>query len=346
MKSTDLERPTVAIAYVLLSLELAAERGLPRERLLKDLDIGQRQLQQADARVSFLQYGRLCARILRYSGDQGLGYEFGLRSGLTAHGFVGLGLMSQPNVREAVNFAIRYTPRVRSPGFCLNFVLDGDSAVVDLHETVQYGPLHQYAIDMQLVAASTMLRVALATEEMELWFKCAEPEHYMRYRERLPTVRFAMGANQIRFAAALLQRPLASANAVTAELVKSHCERESSLLDLGEELPALVRTLLSVEIGCYPDLGAVAMRLSISPRTFKRRLHDNGLSYTQLVNEARERDAVRLLRDTTLTVEQIAERMGYSEAANFSRAFLKLTGRTPSALRARGRRAARPAVRP
>lgn len=31
--------------------------------------------------------------------------------------------------------------------------------------------------------------------------------------------------------------------------------------------------------------------------------------------------------------QQIAERMGYSEAANFSRAFQKLTGRTPSSLR-------------
>jgi AraC-like DNA-binding protein len=334
MKAEDLDRPSVAIAYVLLTLQLAAERGLERDSLLAGLDISARQLQQADSRVSFRQYGRLCARVLRLSGDPSVGYDFGLRGSMTVHGFLGLGVLSQPDVRGAVDFALRYAPRIRSPGFSLHFLIDGDSAALDLHETVQYGPLHQYSIDAQLVTVSTLLRTVMPVADMELWFRGAEPAHYAAWRKRLPACRFGMGANQVRFAAALLPRTMDTANAVTAALVRDYCERELSLLGGRDDWATRVRALLSAEVGRYPGIDELAGQMATSPRTLKRRLQEQGVSYTQLVNEARERDSVRLLRDTTLTIEQIAERMGYSEAANFSRAFHKLTGRAPSSLRA------------
>lgn len=333
MKPSEIDLPSVAVAYVLLTLELAAERGLDRERLLAGLDISARQLQQADARVSFRQYGRLCARALRYSNDASIGYDFGLRGSLTVHGFLGLGILSQPDVQSAVDFALRYAPRIRSPGFSLHFLRDGDQVALDLHETVQYGPLHQYSVDAQLVTVSTLLGTVVDPAELELWFRCTEPPHYAAYRGRLPPSRFGMGANQVRFAAALLPRPMSTANAVTAALVRDYCERELSLLGERDDWATRVRALLSVEVGRYPGIDLIAKQMATSPRTLKRRLQEQGVSYSQLVNEARERDSVRLLKDTTLTIEQIAERMGYSEAANFSRAFLKLTGRTPSSLR-------------
>ncbi|HSW11707.1 MAG TPA: AraC family transcriptional regulator [Solimonas sp.] len=340
MKPEELTRPAVAISYVQLSLELGAERGIARESLLEDLGISEAQLAQADARVPFLQYGRLCARLLRLSGDPGLGYEFGLRSTLTLHGLLGYGVMAQGTVREALQFFIDFAPKVRSPGFGLRFVLDGDAAVVDLTETVQYGPLHQYAVDMQLVSGVAIMREGLADAEMELWFKCPEPEYYARYRHRLPPARFSMGANQIRFPAALLDRLRGTPNKATAQLVREYCERESALVGVGEDFVSRVRALLTNDDCRYPDLEAVAQRLCISTRTLKRRLHDHGFSFNRLLNEARQRDAIRLLKDTGLTVEQIAERLGYSDAANFTRAFRRLTGGVPSALRAPGRRRA------
>lgn len=335
MRVEDLSKPTVAISYVLLSLELAAERGLARDALLKDLDITLRQLQQPDARIPFLQYGRLCARILRLSGDASIGYEFGLRSTLTVHGFMGLGLLAQRTVHESVAFATEFAPRVRSPGFNLRHFVDGDAAVIDLTATVQYGPLHQYAIDMQIVSVAGMLEQTLSRDEITIWFDCAEPAHFTRYRERLPATRFGMGANQVRFAASLLDRPLVTANAVTAELVRKQCERDSLMLNVADEFPVHVRALLANHERGYPDLDTIASRLHISSRTLKRRLQEHGVSFQLLVKEARQRDAVRLLRETSLSIEQIAEQLGYSEASNFVRAFRRLTGRTPSDVRAR-----------
>lgn len=334
MKTEDLSKPTIAIAYVQLSLQLGTERGIPHEVLLKDLGIGTLQLAQPDGRVPFLQYGRLCARLLRLTGESGLGLDFGLRTTLTSHGLISYGALCQATLRDAMNFTLRFAPRLMTPGFSLRHFIEDQTAVIDLSEAVQYGPLHQYAVDLHLSATSRMLLQQLPGLQLELWFKSEEPAHFARYRERLPPARFGMGANQIRFPAAYLDQALPTANAVTAQLVEGHCAQESSRIAVPEDFVGRVRALLVNDQQSYPDLDTLARQLHVSARTLKRRLHDQGFHYKQLLDEARQRDATRLLKETALSVEQIAARLGYSDAANFSRAFRRVTGAPPSVVRA------------
>lgn len=83
----------------------------------------------------------------------------------------------------------------------------------------------------------------------------------------------------------------------------------------------------------YPSMEAAAARLHTSGRTLKRRLKQHGVSFQQLLDEARKRDSLRLLADVSLNLEQIAARVGYNDPANFTRAFRKWTGLTPSMFR-------------
>jgi AraC-like DNA-binding protein len=48
-----------------------------------------------------------------------------------------------------------------------------------------------------------------------------------------------------------------------------------------------------------------------------------------VVDELRRDMAIRYLRDTDLTVEEIAETLGFSDAANFRQAFRRWTKTTP-----------------
>ena len=73
----------------------------------------------------------------------------------------------------------------------------------------------------------------------------------------------------------------------------------------------------------------VAQSLNMSARTLRRKLHDENSSFRQLVDELRRDMAIRYLRDTALTVEDIAETLGFSDAANFRQAFRKWTKATP-----------------
>lgn len=335
-KLVALARASVPVAYVQLGLELAAERGIERAALLKGMGIDPALLDRADGRVALTQCARLIARVMRQTREAGLGYEFGLRSNLAAHGNIGYGLMSQATVGEALAFGLKYG-RLRNPFFKLSLSIDGDQAVIDVRETLPLGPMRQHALDAVLVSMARIGRQISGSfkPQLELRFDCAEPAHYTRYRPRLPPVVFAAGANQLRFPAEYLQRPLRTGNSSTAQLLAGQCERELSLVGEIDNVAERVRALLADTDRAYPDLATVAARLHLSGRTLKRKLQQRDLSFLQLLDEARKRDGLRLLADRTLGVGDVAERMGYSDPASFTRAFRKWTGQTPTDWRRR-----------
>ena len=77
--------------------------------------------------------------------------------------------------------------------------------------------------------------------------------------------------------------------------------------------------------GGYPSVDAVADRMHMSGRSLKRKLQAEGTSYLALLEDVRQRDAQELLRHGGLELQDIAARLGYTNPANFTRAFRKWT---------------------
>jgi AraC-like DNA-binding protein len=73
----------------------------------------------------------------------------------------------------------------------------------------------------------------------------------------------------------------------------------------------------------------VAERLRISSRTLRRRLEQEGTSFRELINELRAHAAIKYVRDTDLTIEDIAFALGFSDAAAFRHAFRRWTKSAP-----------------
>lgn len=102
---------------------------------------------------------------------------------------------------------------------------------------------------------------------------------------------------------------------------------ESSLvIDLEEAIRVLLKT-------GHPSIDRVAYGLDLSTRTLQRRLREQGLTYSQLIEFVRQREAHRKLRATNESVAQIAIALGYADPSSFSRAFRRWAGRSPSAYR-------------
>jgi AraC-like DNA-binding protein len=77
----------------------------------------------------------------------------------------------------------------------------------------------------------------------------------------------------------------------------------------------------------------VADELSISTSTLKRRLSQEGTTFRELCQSfLRERAMLRLL-DPSMSIGEIATDLGYSDLTNFSHAFKRWTGRSPSEFR-------------
>lgn len=86
-----------------------------------------------------------------------------------------------------------------------------------------------------------------------------------------------------------------------------------------------------------PSLARAAVAAGVSPRTLRRRLAQEGHSFTELVEQARARIALRRLRDGPApALNELAREVGYANQATLSRAVRRWTGSTPSDLRTSG----------
>lgn len=331
-----LQRPSVPISYVLLTIQLAEEQGAERAALLRQAGLSHAALEDPQAHISLAAYREICLGAMTASGDSGLGLAFGLRAPLTAHGIVGFGLMSQSSLREAFDFAERFGTPLRLPAWDLHFRTEGGEGVIDAVESVRYEPLHVFACDQLLATLSTLIGSLVPQARCTLYFDYAEPAHYRRYADQLPPARFATGVTQFRVAREALDQRIASADSVAARQAEQACAQELARLQPPTDLVGRVRRLLAEASGGYPDLTAVAAALHCSPRTLTRRLQVRGSSFRQLLDEARRRDSLALLADPSLSMATVAERLGYADAASFSRAFRNWTGCAPGEWRSRG----------
>jgi AraC-like DNA-binding protein len=73
--------------------------------------------------------------------------------------------------------------------------------------------------------------------------------------------------------------------------------------------------------------------MAVAERTLRRQLAAEGTSYQRLLDEVRVSLADRLLGTGTLTVTQVAQRLGYAEAASFIHAHRRWHGVTPTGRR-------------
>jgi len=82
-----------------------------------------------------------------------------------------------------------------------------------------------------------------------------------------------------------------------------------------------------------PGQQAVARQLGLSVRSLQRRLTTEGQTWKQLLESTRHKLALHYLRSTTHSMVDIACLLGYSDSANFTRAFRRWEGKTPSMIR-------------
>ena len=98
-------------------------------------------------------------------------------------------------------------------------------------------------------------------------------------------------------------------------------------------LDALYDYLLS-EVRCNPTLERASAAFGLSPATFKRHLARYGTHFVAELDQVRTHVALYLFQSRQADNEQVADYLGFHDAANFRRSFKRWTGLTPALLRA------------
>ncbi|WP_170956075.1 AraC family transcriptional regulator [Cohaesibacter gelatinilyticus] len=79
----------------------------------------------------------------------------------------------------------------------------------------------------------------------------------------------------------------------------------------------------------------IAQNLTMSQRTFERRLREEGTNFTKLLNEIRYDLSIQYLSSDTMSVAEIGFMLGFEEPNSFIRAFKRWHGLSPNQFRKR-----------
>lgn len=90
------------------------------------------------------------------------------------------------------------------------------------------------------------------------------------------------------------------------------------------------------ESNTTPALPEISASLGVSQGTFRRYLKSAGLSYNQIKDSCRRELGLDLLRRSTLSIEEISDRLGFCDSDAFRRSFNSWFGISPSQYRKRG----------
>lgn len=107
-----------------------------------------------------------------------------------------------------------------------------------------------------------------------------------------------------------------------------------------EYLSSMVYSWLETQLSRHhrvPNIELAAERFKLHPQRLKVKLKLAGTSYQAIKAQARKSQALRLIEQAKYSVEDVAERVGFSEPSAFIRAFKSWTGTTPLAYRKKRR---------
>lgn len=131
------------------------------------------------------------------------------------------------------------------------------------------------------------------------------------------------------FDESLLQRPLRPADGALVEKLDDYIRHLLSTCE--ENLELQVRTLVAQTIGVQQhSLPQIAALLGLHPRSLQRRLKAENLRFKALVQDVKMQTASWHLAASSLDITQLAEMLGYSDIAAFSKAFRSSQQMSPS----------------
>lgn len=329
---------TQAATYPRLFLEVACQGGVDREAVLRHAGVEGARLDDPGGRLSLVEIWRVHEAVTAQRDAPTLGFETGLRLPLTAHGTLGYALMCAATPREAIALLERFW-HLRGRGAAMHARTRDDELFLEVVPELPMPPWLRDLVFSSMLASmwrGIAFLVPDATTAIEIWLPGPAPEGFATLQPRLPCVRFEMPLAGMRVVGdpRLLDAAQPTANPEGLAHALSQCERESALMGAGAD-PLVARARAALHLGArgYPAPATVAKALHVTPRTFRRRLQEQGTSYLALLEEARRRDACRLLARPELAIKDIGALLGYQEPANFTRAFRGWMGVAPSTWR-------------
>ena len=317
----------------------AAERqGVARAALLAQAGIAPAEL--AAERWPIDHITRLWRAAVHCTQDAGFGLKAGAGVGPASFNVVGFLLQSAPTLRGAFALVQTYQ-RLISDGGRFQTIAGADACWVVYHPRQGQLAFSPHQIEAVLAAVVVFARwvTGSALRPQRVQFSQARIGPQAGYREVFQCpVEFEQAFSGVLLANALLDAPLPQANAQLAAAHHQHAAARLAALSRQDGLAQTLRVWIASQLhapGQAPTRAQAARALGLTERTLARRMQAQGLSFSGLLDTLRRDAALQAVAQTTRTLSEIGQALGYAEPSVFNRAFRRWTGGTPGQWRRR-----------
>jgi AraC-like DNA-binding protein len=325
---------TIASHFARAALGGARRQGFDYSGLLQQLGISAELLDEPRARLTPEQFTGLLQLLWQALDDEYLGFGHGPSKrgtfAMMCHALIHCRNLEKALCRGLLFYSLfPDAPR-------LSLSREGEMVRLSLDDSQFLDPDHFLSECLLVIwhrLGSWLIGQRIRLEQAT--FSYAKPVHAAEYDLLFPCPHlFSTENSSLLFHSRYLSMPLLQDERTLKHFLERSPADLLSRPDDGDSTSCQLRRLLSRDSSRWPDLEAVAAHLHISPQTLRRHLREEGTSFQELKDQLRRDIAIYHLGRADLTLQQIAEQLGFSEPSAFHRAFKKWTGLTPGAYRA------------
>ncbi|MFC3096138.1 AraC family transcriptional regulator [Alteromonas sediminis] len=324
---------SVPTFYIAQLNQLLIEQGFDLRALLRKKNASLDALQRPSATLSLKAFDELLTDIATQTGQPHLGLLLGKRLQVSHHGPFGLAMANSENVFDVINLVSEFLS-VRLPFLSLSAEHTKHNVIVTLSSLHQSGFAHQFVIDALAMAFLNIQNALFSKTKTQpikrILFDYPLPEtmNLQKYFEGIAYT------DSHPFCGMILDKEacrtqLEHYDPVGLQYAKEMCAREITALKGALTTSEKVRALFESE-ATLPSLEKIASLLCVSKRTLHRQLENENTSFKLLRESWLKSKAANYLLVKNLSVEQTADLLGYTDSANFRRAFKRWFHISPS----------------
>ncbi len=304
--------------------------------MLEDSSVSEAVANKNEKVISLDQEFSFYRNLLNISKDPLIGLKIGEAFRYESYGLLGYAMMSAQTLRDTIAIAADFSV-LTFTHFTIRLLDSDEAAGVAYTLKYELAPdLLQLYCDRDLEAAFTGVKtsgIEFNARNTIVRLMHTDDRNRHRYEQYFNCpVEFGHHRNEILVDRSILDHRSPQRDRLASEYCQAQCKRLLSKFGLQGGLVEQVRKILVARPGSFPSIEETASQLNMSIRTLRRNLTKEGCNFQGLLDEIRQQLAQEYLA-SNMSIERIAELLGYSEAANFSHAFKRWSGVSPSHFR-------------
>lgn len=317
----------------ILARFLQQQKDISPKPLLEKLALSSSILADETAKIPVKQYADFVTQTILATNNPAIGIEYGARLNISTHGLLGYAVMSCPDLKKAIELARKFI-KIRNQLIHISYeVEDNNELKIGFDLVKSNRALYQFEIDASLSSLYLILKDLFGSTQgiIGIHFSYPKPKDISVYKATFDVpILFDQALSCIHFNPSDFKQVSRITDATVSLVAEQQCEKLLEQLSIKDQgLGNQVRQMLLQSPSSFLSQEQVAEILNIAPRTLARRLAKEGVTFKQIVEDMRQKLALKCIENTQWSIEEIAHILKYSDAANFSRAFKRWTGASP-----------------